>query len=390
MAQNAGKPGERTFFATTAKAMEPLLAEELKSLGCSRIELGRAGVAFAGTLDRAYRVCLWSRIANRVLLPIDTFYAPTPERLYGGVKAIRWSDHIGKGRTIAVDFSANASQITHTHYGALKTKDAICDQLRSVRGERPNVDPLDPDVRINVYVREDEATVSLDLSGQSLHRRGYREEGVAAPLKENLAAAILMLLGWKGGPDRAFLDPMCGSGTLPLEAALIATRTAPGLTQKKYGFMGWEQHDPEVWRRLLEQAEAAKIRDPKAAKLERIIGTDENPRAVHAALANLERSGLPKGLVHFEKRTLAEAQPHAPRGVIVANPPYGERLGEIEALKPVYKEFGDLLKQRFKGWDAGIFTGSSELAKSVGLKTSRKHPLYNGPIECRLLTYALY
>ena len=378
------------FFATTAKAMEQLLADELKELGCSGVEVARAGVSFTGTLETAYRVCLWSRIANRVLLPLKTFRAETPERLYGAVKSIRWSDHIALGRTIAVDFSSSRSLISHTHFGALKTKDAVCDQLRSVRGERPSVSPFQPDVRINVYILEDEATLSLDLSGDSLHRRGYREEGVTAPLKENLAAAILMLAGWKGSPGRALLDPMCGSGTLPLEAAMMSTKTAPGLGRDYYGFLGWDGHVPKIWDRLLEEAEAVRIRDPKAAKLELHVGTDEDSRAVRIALGNLERSGLPKGLVHFEKKSMTDSTPHAEKGLFVVNPPYGERLGEIEELKPVYKAMGDLLKQKFKGWDAAIFTGSPDLAKSVGLRASRRHPLFNGAIECRVLTYALY
>src|SRR5579885_888429 len=228
--------------------MEDLLAEELSRLGGREVKAARAGVSFQGKLEAAYRACLWSRLANRVLLPIATFPAPTPENLDGGVKKIRWSEHLTPKETIAVDFASSRSQITHTHFGSLKTKDAICDQLRSVQGERPSVDPVSPDLRVNVYVHEDQATVSIDLSGESLHRRGYREEQREAPMKENLAAAILAIAGWaelarEGG---ALIDPMCGSGTLPIEAAMVAANRAPGLGRPKWGFEGWLGHVPTL------------------------------------------------------------------------------------------------------------------------------------------------
>jgi 23S rRNA (guanine2445-N2)-methyltransferase / 23S rRNA (guanine2069-N7)-methyltransferase len=376
------------FFATTPKGMEALLADELKALGAERLEQTRAGVAFKGKLETAYRVCLWSRLANRVLLPLAKFPAPTPEKLYGGVKKIRWSDHLTPDETMAVDFATSQSQITHSHFGALKVKDAVVDQLRSVQGSRPSVDTLLPDVRINVYLFKDEATVSIDLSGDSLHRRGYREEQREAPMKENLAAAILKIAGMDTlGTDGAFLDPMCGSGTLPIEAALIASRKAPGLFRRQFGFERWQGHVPSVWKRLVEEAMAQEISDPK--KLPRIVGYDEDFRAVRVALGNVESAGL-RGRVHVEKRELAQAEAVAPKGIIVLNPPYGERLGEVEELKGLYKLIGDSFKQRFKGWKGFVFTGSSELAKSIGLKASRRHILYNGPIECRLLEFDLY
>lgn len=379
------------FFATTAKGMEPLLARELARLGAQDVQAGRAGASFLGTLETAYRACLWSRIANRILLPLKTFSAPTPEKLYGGVKSIRWSDHLTPQETLAVDFSSSQSQITHTHFGALKVKDAIVDQLRSTQGERPSVDPIRPDLRINVYVLKDEATLSLDLSGDSLHRRGYREEGAFAPLKENLAAALLMTAGWgEGEPPLfppAFLDPMCGSGTLPIEAAMIAANMAPGLHRKYYGFSGWLGHVPKLWERLLKEAREAVITDRK--RLPKIVGYDGDFRVVRIALENVERAGV-RGLVHIEKRDFSHCEPIAESGLIMLNPPYGERLGEVEELKPLYKEIGDAFKQRFRGWKGFVFTGSPDLSKTVGLKASRRHVLYNGAIECRLLEYELY
>jgi 23S rRNA (guanine2445-N2)-methyltransferase / 23S rRNA (guanine2069-N7)-methyltransferase len=376
------------FYATVPKGMDGLLVDELGRLGARDVKAGRAGASFRGTLETAYRVCLGSRLANRVLLPLAQFAAPTPEKLYGGVRRIRWSEHLTPKQTLAVDFASSRSQITHTHFGALKVKDAIVDQLRSTQGERPSVDPISPDVRINVYVHEDQATVSIDLSGDSLHRRGYRDEQREAPMKENLAAAILAIAGWEkiAAEGGAFLDPMCGSGTLPIEAALVAAHRAPGL-HRQFGFEKWLGHVPAVWKRVRDEAE--KLDAGGAGRAPKVIGYDEDFRAVRVALANVERAGL-RGRVHVEKRELALAEAVAPRGIIVLNPPYGERLGEVEELKGLYKRIGDLFKQRFKGWKGFILTGSPELAKSVGLKAQRRHILFNGPIECRLLEYELY
>ena len=391
------------FFATTAKGMEELLARELTELferGSEKFPelkdafVGKptvAGVPFSGPIVAAYRACLWSRIANRILLPVHRFDCPTPEKLYGGVKSIRWGDHFTPRETIAVDFQCTHSQITHSQFGAQKTKDAICDQLRSVAGERPSVDLANPDIRINVYLRNDEASVSIDLSGSSLHARGYRDDQQAAPLKENLAAAILMLGGWEGlmVEGNALVDPMCGSGTIPLEAAMMATHTAPGYFRKRWGFDRWKKHDTAIWNLLRKEADAARILDPK--RLPKIIGFDEDPRAITSARNNLETSGL-KGIVHFEKRELDLSEPPtgAAKGLFIVNPPYGERLGEEAELAPLYRRIGDAMKKRFKGWNGAVLTGSQPLSKEVGLRAERRHVLFNGAIECRLLTYDLY
>jgi 23S rRNA (guanine2445-N2)-methyltransferase / 23S rRNA (guanine2069-N7)-methyltransferase len=382
---------QHQFFATTALGMEESLIQELQGLGALEIKKERAGATFRGNLEIAYRACLWSRIANRILLPLATFSAPDPDRLYGGVRKIHWTDHLTVKNTLAVDFSSSHSTITHTHFGALKVKDAIVDQFRSVQGDRPSVNPLQPDLRINVYLNKDIATVSIDLSGDSLHRRGYREDGARAPLKENLAAAILMRAGWpKSGEtsfETSFLDPMCGSGTLPIEAGLMAGNIAPGIQRKYFGFKGWQGHIPTLWKRLLEEANDVQIRDKK--KFPRIVGYDEDFRAVRTALSNIEKAGL-HGKVHIEKRELSQSEAPTPQGILVTNPPYGERLGEVEALKPLYERLGDTLKQRFKGWEGYVFTGSPDLAKSIGLKANQRIVLFNGPIECRLLKFSLY
>jgi 23S rRNA (guanine2445-N2)-methyltransferase / 23S rRNA (guanine2069-N7)-methyltransferase len=379
------------FFATAPKGLEEALAAELRGLSLQVLETARGGVRFQGELEAGYRACLHSRVANRILLPLATFAAPDPEALYQGTKAVPWADHLGPQQTLAVDFSTSRSAIHHTHFGALKVKDAIVDKIRERHGARPDVRPDRPDVQVNVHLASDVATVSLDLSGESLHLRGYRKESVRAPLKENLAAGILLLAGW---PEHcrdgaALLDPMCGSGTLPIEAGLIAARIAPGLNRSFWGFLGWSGHDGALWERLLDEARGM-LREEK---LPAIVGTDHDFRAVRAALANVEAAGL-RGIVHIEKRELAEAVPtrgreRTPRGLFVVNPPYGERLGEKQELETLYGQMGELLRRQFGGWDAYVFTGNVELARRIKLEPARKYPLFNGPIECRLLRYPI-
>jgi 23S rRNA (guanine2445-N2)-methyltransferase / 23S rRNA (guanine2069-N7)-methyltransferase len=384
------EPSQYRFFATTAKGMEDLLVSELQQLGALEVEKGRAGAYFKGDLRSAYRACLWSRIANRIFLPVSKFPASTPEKLYGGVRSIRWSDHLSTEQTLAVDFQTSHSQITHSQFAALKTKDAIVDQFRSNTGVRPSVNVERPDVRINVYLLNDEATVSIDLSGDSLHMRGYREDGAAAPLKENLAAAILYHAEWPKiakEPGACFVDPMCGSGTLPIEAALIAMNRAPGLDRKHFGFMTWAQHDPKIWKELVEEAMDLEVHDEK--KLPKIVGYDMDAAAVRAAISNVDRADLTQ-MIHIEKRELGAVEQVGERGVFVVNPPYGERLGDVEELKPLYKNIGDTMKKKFKGWTGYVFTGSPELSKLVGLQASRRFVLFNGALECRLLKYDLY
>ncbi len=374
------------FFATTARALDALLADELTALGAQELEVGRAGVAFSGTLEIAYRACLWSRVASRVLLPLAAFDAASPEALYAGVQRVDWTRHLAPGRTLAVDCHLAQSAITHSHFAALKTKDAIVDQLRSRRGARPDVDVERPDVRVNLHLHRDRATVSIDLSGASQHRRGYRGRDAAAPLKETLAAAVLLLAGW---PARAaarapLVDPCCGSGTLAIEAALIAGDIAPGLRRAHAGCVGWAGHDAALWARL--RAEADERARAGARRRPQILASDVDARSVRAAEASAERAGV-GGRIRFAVRPLADVAPPAgaPPGVLVTNPPYGVRLGERERLAALYAELGDVLRRRFLGWTGYVLTGSSELAKRIGLRPARRIPLWNGAIECRLL-----
>lgn len=376
------------LFASAPRGIEPLLADELRTLGAQAVKETRAGVTFEGTLDLAYRACLWSRVANRVLLPIAQFPAPTPEALYDGVRSIDWSQHLSADNTLAVEFNSNRSGITHTHYGALKVKDAIVDQFRERDGMRPSVATEEPNVRINVYVHADVASVSIDLSGESLHRREYRVGTVVAPLKENLAAAILLRAGWPGITQAggAFVDLMCGSGTLPIEAALMASDSAPGLRRAYYGFLGWRGHDAAMWADLLEEAETRRAAGMR--NLPPIRGYDHDPSAVRAALANVEQAGF-TGHVHIERRYLADCrQEHVEHaGLVVVNPPYGERLGEDSELPDLYRALGASLKACYEGWRAAVFTGNPELGKVMGLRAHKMHVLYNGAIECKLLHF---
>jgi 23S rRNA (guanine2445-N2)-methyltransferase / 23S rRNA (guanine2069-N7)-methyltransferase len=318
------------LYATAPKALEGILANELRALGAAEVSEKMAGVSFQGDLALAYRVCLWSRVANRVFLALDSFPVHSQQDLYAGVQRTDWSRHLSADASLAVSFNAkNSPAIKHTHFGAQKVKDAIVDQLRAKSGLRPNVDTERPAIRVNVYLHNDVAQLSLDLSGDSLHKRGFRDVAITAPIKENLAAALLLRAGWpeiaaQGG---TLLDPMCGSGTLLMEGALIAADIAPGLRRDYFGFLGWRQHDAVLWQTLLKEAEQR--RAAGLAKLPVIAGFDQDRRTVATALQHIENAGL-ASKIHVEKRDIADAaaaESWAP-GLIVCNPPYGERLGD--------------------------------------------------------------
>ncbi|MET0658100.1 MAG: bifunctional 23S rRNA (guanine(2069)-N(7))-methyltransferase RlmK/23S rRNA (guanine(2445)-N(2))-methyltransferase RlmL [Steroidobacteraceae bacterium] len=377
------------FFASCPPGTADLLATELRELGVAQLREARLGVSFDSDLEHAYRACLWSRIASRVLMPLATFQADSAVELYDGVNAIAWWEHIAPGGTLAVDFAGSSRGITHTHFGALRTKDAIVDSIRQHSGERPSIELERPNVRIDVRLDRGRATVSIDLSGESLHRRGYRARGVAAPLKENLAASILIRSGWPqiAADGGALVDPMCGSGTLPIEAALIAYDIAPGLLRNYYGFLGWRRHDTRVWSELLREA-----RERREAGLERRVdvrGYDRDPQAVRAALENIERAQL-RGRVHIERRDLEQLAAEAERtGLVVVNPPYGERIGDLDQLRTLYRSLGEQLREQFDGWQAAILTGNPPIARELGINARRSHTLFNGKIECRLLRFDL-
>jgi len=382
---------KQQFFATAALGMEPLLATELENLGAVEVKQERAGVRFSGDLEIAYKACLWSRLASRILLPLASFEALDPDQLYAEVLNLDWSEHLTVGNTFAVDCTLISSKINHSKYAALRVKDGVVDQFRASTGERPSVAVDQPDLRLNIHVYKDQATLSIDLSGDSLHRRGYRIDGVHAPLKENLAAAILIRAGWPAicAAGGVLVDPLCGSGTLLLEAGLIATDTAPGLLRRYYGFLGWKQHDHELWEKLLQTA-WKRQEIGLAQKRGTIVGYDGHNRAVKVAWEHAQNAGLDK-VIHFERRTLQEFVAPASRnaGLLVANPPYGERLGNVSELPSFYNLLGEKMAQQCSGWKAAVITSEPQLGRSIGLRAGKINVLYNGALKCQLLQFEL-
>jgi putative N6-adenine-specific DNA methylase len=374
---------QQQFFATTAKGVEEVLAAELVRLGVSDVAAEGGGVRFTGGLEAAYRANLWLRTASRVLMPLAEFPCETPEDLYQGARTVPWTEYLTPAMTLAVDCNLRDSTLTHSGFVALKTKDAIVDELRERCGSRPNVDTKDPDLRVNVRLFRNRCTLSLDCSGTPLDRRGYRLDRHEAPLKENLAAALVELSGWDGSVP--FLDPMCGTGTIAIEAALKALRVPPGLLRAGFGFQRWPGYDRGLWDRLVEEARQGILTALPAP----IFGSDISHSAVAMAHENARRAGVADH-ISLGRGDIGELAPPPGPGILIFNPPYGKRLGEEEELKPLYKEIGDTMKQRCKGYTAYLFTGNLELAKCVGLKASRRIVLYNGPIECRLLKYEMY
>lgn len=377
-----------SFFATAPKNLEALLADEIRQLGIATARDTRGGVRFDAELADAYRVCLWSRVANRVLLQLANFEADSAEALYSGVQQITWDEHFSIDQSFAIDLNLSSSNLTHSQFAALKAKDAIVDQFRAKSGERPSVNTEQPDIRINIYLYRNQATLYLDLSGGSLHRRGYRARAGAAPLKENLAAAILLRAEWpeiaqSGG---TLIDPMCGSGTLPIEAALMAGDIAPGLLQQHFGFLRWQHHNDRAWR--IELDEARQRAEEGRAQLPPIRGYDRDPASVRIAVNNVRIAGLQEKVI-IEQRALRDCTPHDEheRGLLVVNPPYGERLGKDSELPGLYAQLGKILKSSFKDWRATVFTGNPQLLRHIGLRSTRQHTLYNGPIACKLVHY---
>jgi 23S rRNA (guanine2445-N2)-methyltransferase / 23S rRNA (guanine2069-N7)-methyltransferase len=379
------------LYATTPKALEGILANEIRSLGGQHVKEKMAGVAFEGDLALAYRVCLWSRVANRVFLPLSSFEVKSQQDLYDGIKRINWFEHMQPEDSLAVSFSSkNSPAINNTHFGAQKVKDAIVDQMRAKFNKRPSVDTERPNLRINVYLHNDLAQLSLDLSGESLHKRGFRDISIAAPIKENLAAAILLRAGWPKLAEQgaSLLDPMCGSGTLLLEGALIAADIAPGLQRDYFGFLGWKKHDAELWQSLLD--EAHQRREIGLRKLPVIVGFDQDRRTVATALQHVDNAGL-SGKIHIEKRDIADASAAEswPKGLIACNPPYGERLGDEEEMAVLYRQFGEVLKQRFAGWQAAMIISNPELGFRLGVRSQKPITMFNGALECKLLRFTI-
>ncbi|HMC65955.1 MAG TPA: THUMP domain-containing protein [Gemmataceae bacterium] len=369
------------YFATCARGIEPVLAEELRGLAARDIEPGRGGVSFSGEQTVLYKANLWLRTAIRVLRPIMEAAVHSPEELYDAVRTLDWSRYLTPEHTLAVDCNVRDSHLTHSKYAALKVKDAICDQFVERCGRRPSVDVEMPMLGLNLHVYRDQAVLSLDSSGESLHKRGYRPIQTKAPLNEALAAAIILLTGWKG--ETMFVDPMCGSGTLPIEAAWIAMRRPPGLTRRRFGFQGWIDFDIELWTALRDEARRGVLKQLEAP----IFGADIRNDAIAFAKQNARAAGVGH-LARFEVKDLRDFRPPAgPGGVIICNPPYGERIGEEKELRALYQTIGNVLRERRQGWTAYVFTGNPRLAHEIGMTPREEVRLFNGKIPCRLLKF---
>jgi putative N6-adenine-specific DNA methylase len=371
------------YFATCGRGIEPVLAEELRGLGAASVEQGRGGVHFSGDLALLYQANLWLRTAIRVLRPILEANVTSPDELYEAVRTLDWTQYLTPDHTLAVDCNVRDSHITHSKYAALRVKDAICDQFIERCGRRPSVNVDEPMVGLNLHIYRDRAVLSLESSGESLHKRGYRPILTRAPLNEALAAALVLLTGWRG--ERPFADPLCGSGTLAIEAAWLALRRPPGLTRKRFGFQGWLDFDIQLWTSLRDEARANVARALPAP----IVASDVRGDAVSFSIDNARAAGIGH-LLRFDKRDVRDFQPpEGPPGVILCNPPYGERLGEEKNLYSLYRLLGEVFAQRCAGWTAFVFTGNPRLADAIGLTPAARIPLFNGKIPCRLLKFEL-
>lgn len=380
-------PQAETFFAICPRGLEPLLADELRALGAQKLAPEGGGVSFAGTLGTAYAANLASRIASRVLWQVATGEYRDERDLYAQARAVDWERHFDPRQTLRVDVSASRSPLRSLDFATLKIKDAIVDRLRDDTGERPSIDRARPDVRVFAYLDEQRLTLYLDLSGEPLFKRGWRAEKGEAPLKENLAAGLLLLAGWT--PEVPLLDPFCGSGTIAIEAALIAARRAPGLA-RRFGFERLAGFDAAAWRELKAQATAA-IDDAAPA---RIAGTDISSRVVDTARGNAQLAGLQRwlddGRLSFAAADARLAQPIAAAGMIVSNPPYGEQSAPKSATVPaLVRNFGDRMKESFPGWTAWLLSADRDLPRQMRLQETRKTVLYNGALECRLFRFEM-
>jgi len=380
------KNRDRSLTATCAVGLEDLIKDEIKAFGGKDISCGRGGVFWTGSLGTAYRSCLWSRFSSRILLKLYDFTVTDEDALYRECFAKPWTEHMGLETTFAVDctISGEGDPIAHSYYAALKVKDAIVDYFREKEGDRPSINTSYPGIRIHLHIDKTQATLFLDLSGESLHRRGYRVSGARAPLKETLGAGLVALSGWlTSGSDRALIDPMCGTGTLLIEAAMMYGDRAPGLSRSYFGFMGWLQHDDVLWRSLLDEAVSRK-RVGSKRDWPVITGYDCDPVVVGSARNNIERAGLGE-YVRVRQAELTTLQPSTGKGMLLSNLPYGERLSERDQVAYLYRAYGRICRQRFFGWNVGVFISNADLTDSFNLIWKKKYKLFNGTIPCRFL-----
>lgn len=368
------------LIAKTFMGLEPVLAKELTQLGANDVQIGRRMVSFTGDKELMYRANFQLHTAIRILKPIKHFKARSADDVYNEVKKVDWTKYLGTDKTFAVDSVVFSDEFRHSKFVSYKVKDAIVDQFREQTGKRPNISVANPDIRLNIHVAEDKCTLSLDSSGESLHRRGYRQESVEAPLNEVLAAGMILMTGWQGETD--FIDPMCGSGTLLIEAALIAHNMAPGLFRKEYAFEKWPDFDRELFDHIYND-------DSEEREFNHhIYGYDVDVKAVNTARLNVRAAGLTSDIT-IEEQDFKNFQQPKNKAIMVTNPPYGERISTPDLLG-TYKMIGERLKHQFTGNDAWVLSYREECFDQIGLKPSIKIPLYNGSLECEFRKYQMF
>ena len=371
------------YFATVARGLEEIAAQELTTLGGENVTPTFTGVQFQGDQKLLYKVNLWSRLIFRVLVPIKTFPCHNAKQLYGEVQEINWENYLSPESTFMVHCTGKNQQLNHTHFSALQVKNAIADQQTQFFGKRSNVNLENPDLIINLHIEKTQGILSLDSTGESLHRRGYRPAMGIAPLKETLAAALLTMTDWE--TNLPLLDPMCGSGTFPIEAGLKALNIAPGCLRNQFAFEQWFDFNRELWEQLKQEAKQQELSQLSAG----IYGYDRDFDVLKQAQTNAKNCHLQQQ-IHWSQIELSAVEPPLDRGIIICNPPYGKRIGDAKALGSLYKQLGDIFKQRFKGWVAYVLSGNKALTKQIGLRTSQRIPVYNGSLPCTLLRYELF
>ena len=365
-----------TLFATCPRGLETILAQELQQQGCTAVTPTDGGVSCQGSMAHVYSANLHSRTASRILLQLARTAYRSEHDIYQAAKNIAWHKWFNVSQTFKVKVEGKRANVKSLDFTALKIKDGVCDRFREHGGERPSIDKSRPDIRIHAFLDERNVSIFIDTSGEALFKRGYRQDTGEAPLRENLAAGLLLLAGYDG--SQPFQDPFCGSGTIAIEAALIALNRAPGI-MRRFGFEKLQKHDPALWQRIKQQAREAARNRPSEN-----IAASDNDRAMTRAARQNARFAEVDGFIDITDRDAQDARPNSQGGIMLSNPPYGERLAEIQALHALYPQLGGWLKQHYAGWTIGMFTGDRDMPKLMRLNPKRKIPLYNGNLDCRL------
>ena len=375
------------FFAAAPKGFEYSLASELKEFGATDVKESVAGVYFSASLELAYRITLWTRLASRIVLVIYKGACDSAEQLYNAAYCIDWPSHFSHKKTFSIDFHGTGGFINNTQFGALKIKDAVVDRFRDDGTPRPDVERVNPDFKIDAHYRNGQLTISMNFSGASLHQRGYRSTTGEAPLKENLAANMLVRSGWQANPITV-LDPFCGSGTVLIEAALMAADIAPGLKREKFGFENWQSHNKAMWQVIFDEAQARATLGKTRCKL-KFYGSDIEPHLISIAKRNAENAGVAE-LIEFSVSDALDVTPPVSEGFLISNPPYGERLGNVTELLQLYYQLGDKFKKEFGGWKIAMLCSDVELISSLKLKADKQMKMFNGALECAFNIYTLH